>query len=69
MLRDDSPEAKVKTSNTSIFPKNTIGRVLDCRFVPNTSVRVYLFQTTEHIIGLVDGAKTEWYLERDLENA
>jgi hypothetical protein len=68
MLYDDRKNAAVKTATASIFPKGTKGKVIDCRFIPDTSTRVYLFQTKEKINGLVDGPKTEWYLDRDLTN-
>lgn len=68
MLYDDSEKATVRTIHESVFPKGTVGKVLSSRFIPRTTTRVYLFQTTESIKGMVDGPKTEWYLDRDLEN-
>ena len=69
MLHDDSHTAVVKTLHDSDFPKGTVGSVTTCRFIPGTSTRVYLFQTSQEISGLVSGVKVCWYLERDLANA
>lgn len=67
-LFDDSSEAKVKTLHHSIFPKGTKGKVISCHFIGNTTERIYLFQTQEEINGFVKGAKSAWYLDRDLVN-
>lgn len=67
-LFKDGPDAKVMTLNASIFPKGTKGHVIGCRFIEGTTERVYNFQTTEDIKGHVKGAKSVWYLDRDLVN-
>lgn len=67
-LFDDGKDVEVKTLHKSIFPKGTKGKVVDCQFVGGTTERIYLFQTYEHIHGLVDGLKTAWYFDRDLVN-
>lgn len=67
-LFDDSPDAQIKTLNRSIFPKGTKGHIVGCRFIEGLTERVYNFQTTEDINGLAKGAKSAWYLDRDLIN-
>ena len=68
MLHDDGNTAVVKTLHESYFPKNTVGNVITCRFIPGTTERVYLFQTSQEVSGMVSGPKVCWYLERDLAN-
>jgi ribosomal protein S1 len=67
-LYNDSPNVKVRTIYKSEFPKGTVGKVITCRLIGGTSTRVYLFVTEEPIDGFVDGSKSSWYLDRDLEN-
>lgn len=68
MLVNDSNGTKVKIKVNSIFPKGTIGKIITCGFVGNTTNRAYCVQTDEDIKGLVKGVKSEWFLGRDLVN-
>ena len=68
MLTVDDDGTKVRTKIDSVFPKGTIGQIITCQFVGSTTVRAYCIHTSEDVKGMVIGFKSEWYLERDLEN-
>lgn len=68
-LHNDENGAKVRVLSISgVFPEGTVGRIAGCRFVGELTLRVYQVNTTEKVDGLIDGLKTEWYFDRDLEN-
>lgn len=69
MLKNDEKGATVKTLvKGGYFPKGTTGRIVTGARVEGTSMLAYCVQTDQSIKGLVEGLKTEWFLERDLKN-
>lgn len=60
MLKQDSVGTQVTTRFSSLLPKGTRATIRDCKFVGNTTIRVYLIESA---IG-----ELVWYLDRDLKN-